>query len=229
MAKKSPVEKVIKELRLTAVAIEEAFNLLAKNKPGISFQKKWKLVKDEVNKKFSANSRDWEQSWKSASGKAFEAITVTQALLILKKKKFSDAQITAKRWFELSKNEKEDLQIPLKRKCAGNRVFASNEPDIVIFKRGVSVAILSCKSSLRDRVSIDLSWARMNQDENRRFLVVTGAPASELGTHAKPKKPRELAECIYERLYVLDTDVDHCDVVQPLSKLEKDIERWYLN
>src|SRR3989344_3959368 len=103
MAKKSPVEKVIKELRLTAVAIEEAFNLLAKNKPGISFQKKWKLVKDEVNKKFSANSRDWEQSWKSASGKAFEAITVTQALLILKKKKFSDAQITAKRWFELSK------------------------------------------------------------------------------------------------------------------------------
>ncbi len=228
MAKKSPAEKVVKELRLTAVAIVEAFNLLAKNKPDISFQKKWKLVKDEVNKKFSANSRDWEQSWKSASGKAFEAITVTEALLILKKKKFSKVQITAKRWFELSKTEKEDLQIPLKRKCGGDRVLASNEPDIVVFKGGVAVAILSCKSSLRDRVSIDLSWARMNQDENRRFLVVTGASASELGTHAEPKKPRELAECIYERLYVLDTDVDYCDVVQPLSKLEKDIERWYL-
>lgn len=58
--------------------------------------------------------------------------------------------------------------------------------------------------------------------------MVTGAGAKELGTHEKPKKPRELAECIYERLYVLDSDVEICDVVQPLASLEEDIQRWYL-
>ncbi len=228
MARKSTAAVVVKESRLTAVAIAGAFNLLSQAKPNLTFQAKWKMVKKEVNERFSGNSRDWEQSWKSASGKAFEAITVAEALNILRKKKFVAAQLTAKRWVELSADERNNLKIPLKRKCAGDRVYASNEPDIVIFKLGVAVAILSCKSSLRDRVSIDLSWARMNHDENRKFLVVTGAPASELGTHDAPKKPRELAECIYERLYVLDTDVDYCEVVQPLSSLEADIQRWYL-
>lgn len=213
---------------MTADEIVKIFKQISLENAEMGFPEKWHKAKDVVRSKTVATT-DFEQSWKSSSGKAFEKIAIEQVLEILKKDSFINAAVRAKRWAELTGDEHRALEVPLTRKCSGDRIDISNEPDIVIYKGNRAMAILSCKSSLRDRVSIDLFWARVNADAGRKFLLVSAAPMEELGTHEKPKKPRKIAECVYERLYIVNGNTDYCDVVRPFRDIESDLMRWFIN
>ena len=210
-----------------ATIIEERFNVLTSESPEMDFAEKWNTIKNQLRGELT-NEMDFEQSWKSASGKAFEKIAITEALTVLSDDTFTNRNIIAKQWKDLTSEEKQDMKVPFRKKCSGERIYLSNEPDIVIFRDNRSVAILSCKSSLRDRVSIDLYWSDVNRRENRKFLVVSAEPKSKLGTHDDPKKPREIAECLYERLYIVNGDTDYCDVVRPFSDLGDDLRSWFV-
>ena len=213
---------------MTADSIIQVFEEITKANSSMSFPDRWHKTKEIARTKLSNEKKDFEQSWKSASGKAFEKIAISQVLKVLTKEIFIDSNVIAKRWFELTPDEKEDLEVQLRRKCGGDRVNISNEPDIVIFKSNKAKAILSCKSSLRDRVNIDLFWAEINSREGRKFLVVSASSTQELGTHKKPKKPRKIAECLYERLYIVNGDTDYCEIVRPFKDLESDLTKWFL-
>ncbi len=214
--------------RLSAKLIIEIFKVVSKSNDSLSFSEKWKITKKKAKAHIRGSDVDFGQSWKSASGKAFEKLAIKEVLDILDSKDFTDENIVAKTWHELTRSEKDELQVPLRRKCDNKRIYISNEPDIVIFKNNTAVAILSCKSSLRDRVSIDLYWHEVNQRENRKFLVVSAEPREKLGTHKRPLKPRRIAECVYERLYIVDGDTDYCKVVRPLKDIKGDLKKWFI-
>ncbi|OGN03283.1 MAG: hypothetical protein A2655_00435 [Candidatus Yanofskybacteria bacterium RIFCSPHIGHO2_01_FULL_43_42] len=212
--------------KITAQEIVDSFIAVKRTNPDFDFAKRWHAVKTELKNKQSDNSTDFEQSWKSASGKAFEKLTIDQVLAILAKPEFKDQGIVAKRWSDLTPAEKKTMEAQAFRKCSNKYVPISNEPDITIFKGAAPKVILSCKSSLRDRVSIDLYWAGVYQQKNLKFIVVSAE--SKLGTHEKPNTHRKIAECVYEKLYIVNGNTDYCDIIRPFTDIETDLKNWFL-
>jgi hypothetical protein len=198
---------------------------------GADFARLWRETVAHFRQEFTG--LNFEQKWKSVGGKAFEHIVIGEAERILAKPDIAAMGLFSRRWAQLERQQKEEFAVPMFRKCANKEHRESNEPDIVIYQKSdggdvVAKAILSCKVSLKDRVSIDLYWSDVYAKRNIKFLVVTANPRDELGSHDKPKKPRAIAECIYERLYVVDGDVtDYCSTVVRFSQLENDLTRWF--
>ncbi|KKR47095.1 MAG: hypothetical protein UT82_C0003G0009 [Parcubacteria group bacterium GW2011_GWB1_40_14] len=207
--------------KINAIEIVKVFRSIEAANSSLDFAKKWHMVKDHFRNQLINSSTDFEQSWKSASGKAFEKLTIDQVLVILDKEEFKAQNIVAKRWSELTASEKDVMQVQKFRKCSNDYVSISNEPDITIFEGSVPKIILSCKSSLRDRVSIDLFWSQIYHERNLKFIVVSAE--SKLGTHAEPNTHRKTAECVYEKLYIVNGNTDYCDVIRPFTDIESDL------
>ena len=203
------------------------YESLKRGDPSASFPDIWIKVKEKfmrVAKK--RNISDPGQSWKTASGKAFEQITIIHISRIVSKKIFKEKNISAESWYKLSPEQKTRLSYELVRKCTDDRINVSNEPDIVIFKENRPKVLVSCKSSLRDRVNMDLFWALEYKRRGYVFTLVCAETSKEIGTCKEPKKPRALAESIYDRLYIVNGDVEYCEVVRPFSDIGEDLKKW---
>ena len=216
-AKKFGVNKVI-----------QLYNGILEESQGIPFPNAWEITKDAFTEAVekSGENKDAGQTWKTSSGKAFEKIAIEAVLRILNKETFKGKNVEGKRWNELTLSQKDDLSQTMIRRCSGEKTPLSNEPDITILKNGRPEIILSCKSSLRDRVSIDLYWATEYAKGGKKFIVVSAETSETLGTHEKPKKSRLIAECLYERLYIVNGQTNYCKIVRPFSDLEKDLTTW---
>lgn len=197
-------------------------------RPGTQFPDAWQETKAVFMTMIvkSGSDRDPGQTWKTSSGRAFEFIAVGEVLKILCNDEFKSKGIVGKRWSELTKGQKDSLSQTMIRRCTGDKISLSSEPDITIFKGDNPRIILSCKSSLRDRVSIDLYWATEYARAGRKFIVVSAETSESIGTHNSPKKPRKIAECLYDRLYIVNGQTDYCTIVRPFSDLREDLAVW---
>ncbi|HEY4504242.1 MAG TPA: BsaWI family type II restriction enzyme [Candidatus Paceibacterota bacterium] len=208
---------------ITGQQIQDQYYNYKKEHSDSSFIEAWHAAKRHFRGEWTVGDGDFEQSWKSASGGAFEEIVISRVLILLKT---DFPNVVAKRQAAMTTEEKAELHAKKWRKCANAYAEITNRPDIVIFKDGRPKVILSCKSSLRDRVSIDLFWAGVYQEKNIKFVVVSAE--SNLATHDKPNTHRTIAECVYERLYIVNGDTDYCDVIRPFSEMElkSDLAKW---
>ena len=211
-----------------ANVVVEIYQEIAAGNPSQDFPDLWRQTKDRFTEmaKESGKVVDTGQTWKTSSGKAFEKLAIAAVLGVLEGDELKSKNVEGKRWSELSKLQKVGLSHEMIRRCSDERILLSNEPDIVIHKGARPMVILSCKSSLRDRVSMDLFWAGKYREGGKRFVVVSAETSQSIGTHARPKKPRRIAECLYDRLYIVNGQTDYCEVVRPFSDLERDLIGW---
>ncbi len=114
----------------------------------------------------------------------------------------------------------------------------TGDTDIIIFddRRKEPYAIISCKTSFRERITESLYYMRFYKTCYHRFLlfVVTedigytrkGKWRSELGTSEKPTKIRVLAEKEGVSIYSTNSKTDFGGCVKPRIKLESDIMNY---
>lgn len=114
----------------------------------------------------------------------------------------------------------------------------TGDTDIIIFddRRKEPYAIISCKTSLRERITESLYYMRFYKTCYHRFLlfVVTedkgymanGKWRSELGTMDKPSKTRVLAEKEGVSIYSTNPNTIIGGCVKPRTKLESDIMNY---
>ena len=212
----------------TAKDVLEIYTRVRKKYPSRGLPHIWKLVKEEFEEYASSRTTgDIGQAWRNTSGKAFEVIVGRIIKNVLTKEKFTSRKVSVKSFNELDSSEIKDVSCQLKRRCSGTNVSTSYEPDIVVFKDHVPKIIISCKTSLRVRVSMDLFWSEKYRALGCKFVLVSAETVKKLGTCGEPKKVRALAEAIYDRLYIVG-DMHYCDIVRPFRDIEGDMEKWLL-
>lgn len=212
--------------KITANEIIKIYSAIKKKNNSFSFPNGWYKTKKEFMKIAPERGiKDPGQSWKTASGKAFELLAIRKVLDITSNKEFIQNNISVESWASLNLNQKRMLEYELIRKCCGERVSRSSEPDIIIFKKNTPKFLVSCKSSLRDRVNMDLFWALEYKKRGLIFTLVCAETSETIGTCKNPKKPRILAESLYDKLYIINGDIDYCEIVRPFSDLKKDLKR----
>jgi len=112
----------------------------------------------------------------------------------------------------------------------------TGDTDIIIFddRRKEPYAIISCKTSLRERITESLYYMRFYKTCYHRFMLflVTsdngtttkkGEWRSELGTADRPLKPRVLAEKEGVSVYSTNPRTEFGGCVKPRDRLESDI------
>jgi len=212
----------------TAKDVLEIYTKARKKYPSRDLPHIWKIVKEEFEEYASSRTTgDIGQAWRNTSGKAFEVIIGRIVKNVLTKDKFTSRNVSVKFFKELIASEIKDVSCQLNRRCSGESVSTSYEPDIVVFKNGAPKLIISCKTSLRVRVSMDLFWSEKYRVRGCKFILVSAETVRKLGTCQEPKKVRALAEAIYDRLYIVG-DMKYCSVVRPFRDIEGDMERWLL-
>ena len=114
----------------------------------------------------------------------------------------------------------------------------TGDTDIIIFddRRKEPYAIISCKTSLRERITESLYYMRFYKTCYHRFLlfVVTedkgskpkGVWHSELGTNDRPSKTRVLAEKEGVSIYSTNDGTIFGGCVKQRAKLETDIMNY---
>jgi type II restriction enzyme len=108
-----------------------------------------------IRKKVQSESgykRNYDQAWKSCKGKLYEYVVYEYIKEILKKKNIS--YISVKMEEELGESEKESVQIH-------NWDTIMPDTDLVLEKDSRILAILSCKTSLRERLTETAFWSYM--------------------------------------------------------------------
>lgn len=119
-----------------------------------------------------------------------------------------------------------------KKKCTQEECKIFPDTDLVVIdrKNKAGIAILSCKTSLRERgVLQTIAWKFM-MPQIPVFLVTVDRGSgkdglSELGTCKKPKKNRMLAESFLDKIYVPSgrKGMDFCAVVRKFENLSDDL------
>jgi len=111
----------------------------------------------------------------------------------------------------------------------------TGDTDIILFdnRRTEPFAIISCKTSFRERITESLYYMRFYKSCYHRFLLfivtedvghtLNGKWRSELGTMDKPRKTRVLAEKEGVSIYSTNPKTDFGGCVKPRTKLDTDI------
>jgi hypothetical protein len=178
-----------------------------------------------------------EQSWKSASGAAFERIAQQYVLQLVDADPRLKEQVEIKRWNELERELQEGILAERVWQKGELRepVIAPSEVDMVALQvegkeiRRV-IAAYSCKSSAAERYQQDLFWAERLRGRGIRFCFVTldevflryalrGGEAS---------KGVRLAMALYDRVYLFTTEELHhgTAVFQPINNIADDLAKW---
>jgi type II restriction enzyme len=108
-----------------------------------------------IRKKVQSKSeykRNYDQAWKSCKGKLYERVVYEYIKEILKKNNIS--YISVKMEEELGESEKKSVQIH-------NWDTIMPDTDLVLEKDSRILAILSCKTSLRERLTETAFWSYM--------------------------------------------------------------------
>lgn len=129
-------------------------------------------------------------------------------------------------------------------KMRGNsdkRVWGDNDIIVTLSLNGLrqQYCIISCKTSLRERVYQSIFWAMHSRLEGvgKHVFVTTDKGASgrsEIGnrnTQNEAKKSRDVLESTMDRVYVLrrQQEVNRSQVIKDFTYLKSDLERWALD
>jgi hypothetical protein len=204
----------------------------------------WKLLKINNNPMAAWQEvhRWWlqehsEQSWKSASGAAFERIAQQYVLQLVDTDPRLKGQVKIERWNELKRELREGIlaeQVWQKGELRKPVTVPSQVDMVALQVEGEEIlrviAAYSCKSSAAERYQQDLFWAERLRGRGIRFCFITldevflryvlrGGEAS---------KGVRLAMALYDRVYLFTTEELHYGtaVFQPINNIANDLAKW---
>lgn len=180
------------------------------------------------------------QSWKSASGKAFERIVIAELSRYVGEMP-SPLRVFA--WSEIDENIQQgvlaervwkpgDLKQPVVVPSMVDVVVGCGKNEEELDR---IVAVYSCKTSLAERYQQDLFWAQRFRERRIRFCLVTLDEAcvryATTGTGldaGKTGKSLRLAVALYDRIYLFTPDPIRNDpqVFRRIEDLVEDLRRW---
>ncbi len=180
-------------------------------------------------------SGDAEQSWKSASGRAFESIILQEFTAQLS----GNTRLAATRWNSLPRALKEPLSERLWIRGELQSVTAESEVDITAYEVDANqtpqriIAVYSCKVSLRERFQQDLYWAERFRGRGIRFCFITldndGVLTKASSQGELSSKQARMSIALYDRIYLFceESEIQHYRrVFRNIDRLIEDLERW---
>ena len=192
----------------------------------------------EVHRWWCKEKGHSEQSWKSASGAAFERIAQQYVQQLVDADPRLKGQVEIKRWNQLEQELQEGIlaeQVWQKGELR-KPVTVPSEVDMVALQvegEEISrvIAAYSCKSSAAERYQQDLFWAERLRGRGIRFCFVTldevflGYARHGAG---KDNKSVRLAMALYDRVYLFTTEELHhgTAVFQPINNIADDLAKW---
>jgi hypothetical protein len=197
----------------------------------------WEQLKSEYTKQFRKRkqSGDAEQSWKSASGKAFEDIVWQE--FTSQCQGLKDLRVA--RWHEIPASLKEPLSERLWVRGEIQAVTAESNVDFVAYETDASniprriIAVYSCKVSLRERFQQDLFWAERLRGRGIRFCFITldndGVLTEAAATGDLTSKQASMSVAMYDRIYLFcnESEIQHYTrIFRTVDRLGEDLKRW---
>ncbi|NQT52455.1 hypothetical protein HQ576_10410 [bacterium] len=202
--------------------------------PGEALGDLWSVVAEDyvaiLRNEDSQEEGSARQSWRSASGKAFEG----SVRLAVNAKLRGHGLLAAER-SQLEAHHREVIRfltLPAKRVCSQDNVDVWPDNDLIVVcqrEDGTlqALAVISCKTSLRERVMQSLFWSlAIKVGIPVKSLFVTLDAQRELGSCAHPTKARRLVEAYFDATYVLNKSTSTCSAVRPFDALMGDLLRW---
>ena len=197
----------------------------------------WAQLKSEYAKQFRKRkqSGDAAQSWKSASGKAFEEIVWQE--FSAQCQGLKDLRVA--RWHEIPDSLKEPLSERLWVRGEIQAVTAESNVDFVAYETDASniprriLAVYSCKVSLRERFQQDLFWAERLRGRGIRFCFITldidGVLTEAAATGDLTSKQARMSVAVYDRIYLFcnESEIQHYTrIFRTVDRLGEDLKRW---
>jgi len=197
----------------------------------------WAQLKSEYAKQFRKRkqSGDAAQSWKSASGKAFEEIVWQE--FSAQCQGLKDLRVA--RWHEIPDSLKEPLSERLWVRGEIQAVTTESNVDFVAYETDASniprriIAVYSCKVSLRERFQQDLFWAERLRGRGIRFCFITldndGVLTKAAARGKLTSKQARMSVAMYDRIYLFceESEIQHYTrVFRTVDRLGEDLKRW---
>lgn len=169
-----------------------------------------------------------DQSWRSASGNFYQRYI--QGWINRETSQFGLVALTES---ELRPHPQliEFLKLPAKRRCLQSAISVWPDNDIILVTRTQggewrAVGILSCKTSLRERVFESAFWTLATRDTGLRSGFVTADLDDELAECGGTGKNRQIVETYFDRAYSTNPATRFCPQVRPFSEAATDLLRW---
>ena len=197
----------------------------------------WAQLKRDYIMQFRQHmpSRDAEQSWKSASGNAFEEIVWQE--FSAQCQGLKNLQIA--KWHAIPDSLKEPLSERLWVRGEIQSVTAESNVDFVAYETDASniprriIAVYSCKVSLRERFQQDLFWAERLRGRGIRFCFITldidGVLTEAAATGDLTSKQARMSVAVYDRIYLFcnESEIQHYTrIFRTVDRLGEDLKRW---
>ena len=122
-----------------------------------------KYIRGEVNSNLNYKENSFNQAWKSCKGKLYEYVVYNYIKEILEKNGISSISVNMEN--ELENNEKSSIQIH-------NWDEIMPDTDLVLGKNDKILAILSCKTSLRERLTETAFWSYILKTRNENNIEI---------------------------------------------------------
>ena len=193
----------------------------------------WEQLKREYTAQFS--SGDAAQSWKSASGNAFEEIVWQE--FSAQCQGLKNLQIA--KWHAIPDSLKEPLSERLWVRGEIQSVTAESNVDFVAYETDASniprriIAVYSCKVSLRERFQQDLFWAERLRGRGIRFCFITldndDVLTKATTTGDLTSKQASMSVAVYDRIYLFrsESEIQHYTrIFRTVNRLGEDLKRW---
>ena len=193
----------------------------------------WEQLKREYTAQFS--SGDAAQSWKSASGNAFEEIVWQE--FSAQCQGLKNLQIA--KWHAIPDSLKEPLSERLWVRGEIQSVTAESNVDFVAYESDPNdaprriIAVYSCKVSLRERFQQDLFWAERLRGRGIRFCFITldnDGVLTEAAAEGKlTSKQASMSVAMYDRIYLFceESKIQHYTrIFRTVDRLGEDLKRW---
>jgi type II restriction enzyme len=184
---------------------------------GFSVWKNLNDYKDEVQNEYISEmeetnpEKNAEQSWRSKSGDFLE-IFVKESV----DDKLEDIKISLEK--EIPKEIKEKLELDF----SGKKKLP--DLDLVVHKESEPIAIISCKTTTRERVSQTLFWKlaleKKNVDIN--FYLVTTDSDEEL---APGRKWRPIIEEVMDNTFLVKEEFENSEGMKPYPELLDELRK----
>ena len=169
-----------------------------------------------------------DQSWRSASGNFYQRYVQTRI-----NDETSNHGLLALTETELHALPQliEFLKLPAKRRCLQSAISVWPDNDIVLVTQTKrhewrAVGIISCKTSLRERVFESAFWTLATRDTGLRSGFVTADLDDELADCGGSGKNRQIIETYFDRAYSTNPATRFCPQVRPFSEIAADLLRW---
>jgi len=199
----------------------------------------WEQLKNEYTEQFKLSQRtpsgDAAQSWKSASGKAFEDIVWQE--FASQCQGLKDLQVA--QWHAIPASLKEPLSERLWVRGEIQAVTAESNVDFVAYETDASniprriLAVYSCKVSLRERFQQDLFWAERLRGRGIRFCFITldndGVLTKAAARGKLTSKQASMSVAMYDRIYLFceESKIQHYTrIFRTVDRLGEDLKRW---